>query len=174
MATSWLFIDPKAESEKAQKVAEMLKNIKAAFDNLITNADWMDDETKGATLEKSRAMISAIGYPPWLFDEEKLNDYYKGVCTYTLLVKNSFEIKKSSLQLDLGNSSYFDNLVQIAELKVKKELSKLHDHNKHNASDPEWPTDPTDVNAFHSFQDNQISELFCWQCVFKQTFCKPK
>lgn len=79
MATSWLFIDPKHESEKAQQVSEMLENIKEAFENLISNANWMDDETRGATLEKSRAMISAIGYPPWLFDEQKLNDYYKGV-----------------------------------------------------------------------------------------------
>lgn len=79
MAVSWLFVDPTFHSNKAREVMEMLENIREAFALLVVKMDWMDQPTKMATLEKNRKMTSGIGFPEWLFDEKKLNEYYEGV-----------------------------------------------------------------------------------------------
>ena len=57
----------------------MLEDIRSAFASIVIKADWMDQATKLATLEKSRRMTYAIGHPDWLFDEKKINEYYEGV-----------------------------------------------------------------------------------------------
>lgn len=76
---SWLFIDPTFHNNQARKVLEMMENIQEAFDSLVAKTDWMDKQTKSATLEKNKKMSSDIGFPDWLFNEKKLNKYYKGV-----------------------------------------------------------------------------------------------
>lgn len=58
---------------------EMLGDIKEAFASLVLKMDWMDQSTKTATLEKSQKMSSAIGFPEWLFNENKLDEYYKNI-----------------------------------------------------------------------------------------------
>ncbi|KAJ8898101.1 hypothetical protein PR048_003461 [Dryococelus australis] len=50
-----------------------------AFRMLVDSLDWMDKQTKKATLEKSSAIKSFIGFPDWLLDEKELNSYYEGV-----------------------------------------------------------------------------------------------
>lgn len=79
MAVSWLFVDPSFHESKGKKVFEMLDDIKEAFASLVLRTDWMDKQTKTATLEKNRKMESQIGFPDWLFDEKMLNEYYEGV-----------------------------------------------------------------------------------------------
>lgn len=135
MAVSWLFVDPTFHNNKAHKVLEMLEDIREAFSSLVFKTDWMDQKTKTATLEKSNKMTSYIGFPDWLFDEEKLDEYYKGI--------------------DLSETHYVDNVMQIVRLEWNTTLAALHDVNSYNES--YWATDPTDVNAFHTFQLNQIT-----------------
>ena len=79
MAVSWLFVEPSFQEDKGKKVFEMLDDIKEAFASLVSRIDWMDGQTKTATLEKNRKMESQIGFPDWLFDEDILNEYYEGV-----------------------------------------------------------------------------------------------
>ena len=79
MAASWLFVDPSFHENKGKKVLEMLDDIKEAFASMVSRTDWMDRQTKVATLEKNKNMISQIGFPDWLFDETVLNEYYEGV-----------------------------------------------------------------------------------------------
>lgn len=79
MAVSWLFVDPSFHENKGKKVFEMLDDIKQAFASMVSRIDWMDRQTKMATIEKNRKMESQIGFPDWLFDEKVLNEYYEGV-----------------------------------------------------------------------------------------------
>lgn len=58
----------------------MINEIKKAFVQHIESINWMDSETKKVTMEKSKEMITFIGYPDWLVEEGKLDDYYKDVC----------------------------------------------------------------------------------------------
>lgn len=79
MAVAWLFVDQNFHESMGSNVTEMLDDIRTAFAGLVIQADWMDNKTKLATLEKSKLMGSAIGYPHWLFDEGVLDQYYDGV-----------------------------------------------------------------------------------------------
>lgn len=79
MAVSWLIVDPMFHNNEGNNVREMLDDIKEAFASLVMKTDWMDQSTKTATLEKNQKMLSEIGFPTWLFNEKKLNNYYKGV-----------------------------------------------------------------------------------------------
>ncbi|XP_032667048.1 neprilysin-11 isoform X2 [Odontomachus brunneus] len=135
MAVSWMFIDQSLQNNKASKVLEMLKDIQEAFVSLVGEMDWMDQKTIAATLEKNRKMTSEIGYPEWIFDEEKLNYYYRGV--------------------DLSKTRFLENIVQMVHSIMNKTLSSLHHVNLDNET--YWETNPTSVNAYHAFQDNQIT-----------------
>ncbi|XP_076659476.1 M13 family metallopeptidase neprilysin 5 [Halictus rubicundus] len=135
MAVSWLYVDPSFHENKGKRVFEMLGDIKEAFASLVSKTDWMDEQTKTATLEKNQKMQSQIGFPDWLFDEEVLNEYYEGI--------------------ELSETGYLNNMLQIIRLMSVSELECLHQMNYNNVS--YWATDPTDVNAFHTYQFNHIT-----------------
>ncbi|KAG5316370.1 ECE1 enzyme, partial [Acromyrmex insinuator] len=135
MAVSWMFVDPTFHENKVNKVQEMLEDIREAFGSLVAKTDWMDQSTKTATLKKSQKMEYEIGFPTWLFNEEKLNEYYEGI--------------------DLSETRYLANMVQIVQVQLNNTWTNLHDENIFNES--YWATDPTDVNAFHTFQLNHIT-----------------
>ncbi|XP_011694641.1 PREDICTED: endothelin-converting enzyme-like 1 [Wasmannia auropunctata] len=135
MAVSWLFVDPTFLDDEINKVQEILDDIKEAFTSLVIKTDWMDQSTKTATLEKSQNMGSAIGFPAWLLDEEKLDEYYKGI--------------------SLSETSYLENMIQIVRLQWNNTWTSLYEENLDNES--YWATDPTDVNALHNFQLNHIT-----------------
>ncbi|KAG5331816.1 ECE1 enzyme, partial [Acromyrmex charruanus] len=135
MAVSWMFVDPTFHENKVNKVQEMLEDIREAFGSLVAKTDWMDQSTKTATLKKSHKMEYEIGFPTWLFNEEKLNEYYEGI--------------------DLSETRYLANMVQIVQVQLNNTWTSLHDENIFNES--YWATDPTDVNAFHTFQLNHIT-----------------
>lgn len=79
MAMSYALADRSFATMTKPKVEKMLNEIKASFVDRVMMLDWMDSETKRATLEKNKEMISFIGYPDWLFDNGTLDEYYEGV-----------------------------------------------------------------------------------------------
>lgn len=135
MAVSWLFVDSTFHEDKGKKVLEMLDNIKQAFASMVLRTDWMDQRTKQATLEKNRKMESQIGFPDWLFTENELDEYYENI--------------------DLSETEYLNNMIQIIRLMYLNELESIHLINYKNES--YWATDPTDVNAFHTYEYNHIN-----------------
>ncbi|XP_018348692.1 PREDICTED: neprilysin-21-like [Trachymyrmex septentrionalis] len=57
--------------------------------------------------------------------------------------------------MDLSETRYLANMVQIVQVQLNNTWTILHDENIFNES--YWATDPTDVNAFHTFQLNHIT-----------------
>lgn len=57
----------------------MINELKQTFVNHVKTIDWMDEATKKVTIEKSQEMISFIGYPNWLFQPGKLDEFYADV-----------------------------------------------------------------------------------------------
>ncbi|KAG5318652.1 ECEL1 protein, partial [Pseudoatta argentina] len=114
MAVSWLFVDPTFHENKVNKVQEMLEDIREAFGSLVAKTDWMDQSTKTATIEKSKKMEDSIGFPTWLFNKEKLAEYYKGI--------------------DLSETRYLTNLVQFVQVQLIKTWASLHNENIFNKS----------------------------------------
>lgn len=62
----------------------MVKDIEAAFTDIVAELQWMDTETKNRTLDKVRAMRPFIGFPGWLLTPGQLEHYFQGVCTTEL------------------------------------------------------------------------------------------
>ncbi|KAG8222297.1 hypothetical protein J437_LFUL001839 [Ladona fulva] len=147
MAVSWLLADEELSSnksmamgnssnvieEKRLKVQEMLTDIRDTFKDLVSELQWMDEETKAATLKKAKAMKSFIGYPSWLMDPKELEFYYEG--------------------LQIADLGYLQNLLSVVQVGTIWSLKDLRNENDVET----WATDPTDVNAFHTFQDNAVT-----------------
>lgn len=57
----------------------MLLDIKAAFDEMVTELDWMDGGTRSRAHKKLTAIRPFVGFPDWITNPEKLNKFYEGV-----------------------------------------------------------------------------------------------
>lgn len=57
----------------------MIHEIRAAFNELLADIDWMDDETRAVAKEKANAMNERIGYPEILTNRTELDKEYANV-----------------------------------------------------------------------------------------------
>jgi len=63
------------ESAKAQ-ADSMVEDLRASFKELVEETDWMDQETQAKAQEKADMMLQLIGYPDWLVDPKKVDEYF--------------------------------------------------------------------------------------------------
>lgn len=57
----------------------MLSDIRAAFDEMVTELDWMDTGTRARAHRKLHAMRPFVGFPNWITDPKELDKFYEGV-----------------------------------------------------------------------------------------------
>lgn len=57
----------------------MIHTIREAFNELLADNDWMDDETRAVAKEKADAMNERIGYPKLITAKEQLKKEYAAV-----------------------------------------------------------------------------------------------
>lgn len=138
MAVSWLFVERNFHNETEPKVKEMVNDIKDAFASMVIDSDWMDEQTKTATLEKNKKMSSLIGYPRWLFNTNDLNDYYEGVgrnyLKYIIIIiiirinniNYLINYAIGYFQIDLSVIEYMANMMQIVRIQSTTNLKNLH------------------------------------------------
>lgn len=117
------------------QAVEMVKNIRSAFRNELSEIGWMDDKTKEAALEKADFMNHFIGYPDWYTNTTALEEYYKEVCI---------------------TDDHFENKIALRAFLARKVLGKL----KVNTDRDEWTTSPAIANAFYNPLLNSISKIF--------------
>ena len=55
----------------------MVEDLRTAFKELVEETEWMDSETKEKAQEKADSMLQLIGYPDWLLDTAKVDQYYR-------------------------------------------------------------------------------------------------
>lgn len=133
MAVSYAIAQPNFSISIKPQVQTMIENIRKAFDNLVSEINWMDTGTKCSTLEKSHAMKSFVGFPEWILDDSQLDTFYA--------------------DLDLNVSTHLKNLIDALKWQMFEKLKTLN-----LTEEIGWATTPTNVNAFHTFQANAISE----------------
>lgn len=63
------------ESAKEQADA-MVEDLRAAFKELVTETDWMDADTQVKAQQKADMMLQLIGYPDWLLDNDRVDQYF--------------------------------------------------------------------------------------------------
>ena len=58
----------------------MIVDLQDAFHEILMENNWMDKKTKAYAELKAQKMERLIGYPDFILDDKKLDDWYKGVC----------------------------------------------------------------------------------------------
>ncbi|XP_075976734.1 M13 family metallopeptidase neprilysin 5 [Anticarsia gemmatalis] len=132
MAVSYGIADPHFYNVTKPKIITMIEELKNSLAHLVGKARWMDDNTKLATYQKIIEMKSLIGFPDWLLEEGRLEEYYEGI--------------------EVDTANHLDNMINIIQVKIKKALNRFREGNNFT-----WATDPTEVNAYHTFQENTIT-----------------
>ena len=124
-----LYVEAKFPPEAKEKAAEMIKNIRLAFENRINNLEWMAPETKKKAIEKLHKMKVKIAYP----------DVWKD---YSALESTSVK----------DGGSYFDNTLNLKKWSHDKAIAKLGKE----VDKSEWMMAPQQVNAYFMPPYNEI------------------
>ncbi|KAK6176464.1 hypothetical protein SNE40_014749 [Patella caerulea] len=132
MAVGAMFIEDNFKKESKDTALEMIHDIRAAFNELLEENDWMDEETKAFAREKANAMNERIGYPEFITDSELLDKRYE--------------------LLDFSDDQYFQNVLQLEKGEAIKTMKKLREPVKKDI----WEQDPAVVNAFYNPNTNDI------------------
>lgn len=136
---------------------EMLLDIKAAFEQMVAELDWMDAETRARAHRKLHAIRPFVGIPDWITNSTKLDKFYEGV-RYLSLYLGRCEIWKSKMKLCLQKNvvpgRLFDTFLMLTDATVKKSLNSLREKPDKNR----WISSGTTVNAFYSAILNSVSK----------------
>lgn len=125
-AVGQLYVQAKFPPEAKEKAEKMIENVIKAFQNRITNLDWMSEETKKKAIEKLDKFTVKIAYP------DEWEDY-------------------SDLQVKEENS-YAENMLAVGAWSQKKSLSEINEP----VDKTEWGMPPQMVNAYHNPLNNEI------------------
>lgn len=79
MAVGALFIRDNFNQDSKETALEMIASIRSAFNELLEENHWMDDETRNVAKEKANAMNERIGYPEILTNPKELEKEYENV-----------------------------------------------------------------------------------------------
>ncbi|KAG4072943.1 hypothetical protein HA402_006623 [Bradysia odoriphaga] len=132
MAVGALFIRDNFNQESKETALEMIHNIREAFNELLADIHWMDDETRAVAKEKADAMNERIGYPEILTDDEELEKEYGN--------------------LTIVSVHFMDNIFSILKWDAQRNLNML----RKPVDKDKWATEPAVVNAFYNPNKNDI------------------
>lgn len=129
-----LYIRKHFKEDAKRTALEMVNNIKAEFEQILNNVDWMDEKTRAAAHTKVKAMATHIGYPDELMDNKKLEEYYK--------------------DLEIDSKLYLESVLRMSVFGTDYSFNKL----RKPVNKTDWITHarPAIVNAFYSSIENSI------------------
>jgi len=122
------------DSESKAEADSMVEDLRTAFEELVTEAEWMDADTQTTAISKAENMLQLMGYPDWLIDEQELEKYYEG----------SYATDPATL---------FDNSQWQLTWLVGQDLKTLRE----TPSRDIWLMHPAIVNAWYSPNHNTIT-----------------
>uniref|UniRef100_A0A1B6DE24 Uncharacterized protein n=1 Tax=Clastoptera arizonana TaxID=38151 RepID=A0A1B6DE24_9HEMI len=132
MAVGALYIRDNFNQESKDVALAMIHTIREAFNELLAENHWMDDETRAVAKEKADAMNERIGYPELLTDSEELNKIYD--------------------MLSVSEEEFLKNIFNVLRYDAYHNLQKLRQPVNKN----KWSTEPAIVNAFYNPNKNDI------------------
>lgn len=129
-----LYVRKHFKEDSKQNAMEMVTNIRGVFDEILDTVDWMDAKTKQAAKKKLHSMSTHIGYPDEMLDNNKLEEYYRG--------------------LDINPDKYFESFLNMSVFATDYSFNKLRE--PVNKTDWIRHAKPAIVNAFYSSIENSI------------------
>merc|ERR1740137_126408 len=121
------------EAAKGQ-ADSMVEDLRSAFKELVEETDWMDGETQEKAKEKADMMLQLIGYPDWLVDSAKVDEYFS-----------------DATPSDAANN--IGNVIQMKDWAAKQDLISLRMAPHRDI----WLMHPAIVNAWYSPNHNTIT-----------------
>lgn len=133
-----LYVRKYFKKESKAAALEMVNAIKTEFEGILKTVPWMDDTTRSAALSKVKTMVTHIGYPDELMDDQKLIDFYKTV--------------------HVDEEKYLESILSINIFGTERAFKKLYEP----VNKTDWITHskPAVVNAFYSSIENSIRKIF--------------
>ncbi|XP_061393727.1 neprilysin-1 [Musca vetustissima] len=132
MAVGALFIRDNFNQNSKDTALEMIHTIREAFNELLAENHWMDDETRAVAKEKADTMNERIGYPEILTDAK--------------------ELEKEFVNLTIAPDNFMDNVLSILKWESEKNMQLL----RQPVDKEKWTTEPAVVNAFYNPNKNDI------------------
>ncbi|KAJ8920319.1 hypothetical protein NQ315_011981 [Exocentrus adspersus] len=132
MAVGALFIRDNFNHDSKETALQMIHTIREAFNELLAENHWMDDETRAVAKEKADAMNERIGYPKLITDKEKLTKEYAA--------------------LNITKHDFLRNILNILKFEAEHNLRML----RQPVDRDKWSTEPAVVNAFYNPNKNDI------------------
>ncbi|XP_023018621.1 M13 family metallopeptidase neprilysin 1 [Leptinotarsa decemlineata] len=132
MSVGALYIRDNFNHESKETALQMIHTIREAFNELLTENHWMDDETRAVAKEKADAMNERIGYPKLITDKDELYKEYAG--------------------LNITKLEFMKNILNILKFEATQNLEKL----RKPVDKEKWSTEPAIVNAFYNPNKNDI------------------
>ncbi|VDM54709.1 unnamed protein product, partial [Angiostrongylus costaricensis] len=140
------------KSQESKNVTlQVINDLQDAFHNMVVENSWMDKATKARALDKARHMLRQIGYPDFILDDQKVDDYYNG-----LYIKES--------------DSYSEMVEKLSRWSIELDFNLL----LKPVDRSEFDFNPVVVNAFYSSTSNSIKfpAAILQAPFFHQTFPK--
>ncbi|XP_012150797.2 endothelin-converting enzyme 1 isoform X1 [Megachile rotundata] len=138
MALSYVYARKRFDEQAREKTGnfqalEMLLDVKAAFDEMLGELDWMDVDTRARAHKKLYAIRPFVGIPEWITNSTQLEKYHEG--------------------MEVIPGRLFDTFLKLTDVGIKKSFSSLREKPNKNR----WITTGTTVNAFYSAILNSVT-----------------
>ncbi|XP_033625061.1 endothelin-converting enzyme homolog isoform X2 [Asterias rubens] len=130
--TGALYVEEEDSEKTKKKALEMIEDIRFAFLENLPLVEWMDDETRERAEDKVRAIKNKIGFPDWILDPKKLDEYHDG--------------------LSISTENSLDSIVNIVRFFRQKGLKDFGTP----VDKTRWSMAPAEVNAYYSASLNQM------------------
>lgn len=79
--------------------SNLIEDLRESFKNLLSQNEWMDEETKPVAIEKADAISKFIGYPDWYDEPNGLVDYYENLTAISAFSTHFENIVEARLDL---------------------------------------------------------------------------
>lgn len=79
LALGRLFVDSKFSSDDRNAAETVINAAFASMAKMIIGVDWLDPFSDANAQTKLNGYIRNIGYPDWILDDTKMNDYHSGL-----------------------------------------------------------------------------------------------
>ncbi|RWS29487.1 neprilysin-2-like protein, partial [Leptotrombidium deliense] len=132
MAVGAMFIKKHFDPKSKETALEMIHNIRDAFNELLDENEWMDEDTKTVAKQKANSMNERIGYPE--------------------ILTNDIDVSKEFHSLHVYEDQFLFSILNILKFESTKNLQKLREP----VNKDRWNTDPAVVNAFYNPNKNDI------------------
>ncbi|KAG5671202.1 hypothetical protein PVAND_001411 [Polypedilum vanderplanki] len=133
-ALSALYVRQYFKHDSKVNALKMVEAIKNEFVKILQKVPWMSEKTRDLALEKVKAMLTLIGHPDELEDDNKLKEFYKTV--------------------SVDDEKYLESVLSINRFDTDREFKKLRE--KVNKTDWINLSKQAQVNAFYSSVENSI------------------